>query len=856
MPDTSIRSYRTKRRFAVTPEPSGSGEGGRSGVFVVQKHSAHRAGLHWDFRLEHDGVLWSWAVPKGPSLDPGDKRLAIHVEDHPVDYADFQGVIPDGEYGGGKVETWDRGHWEPIGDPVAGMKKGDIAFTLRGERLNGRFTLVRLRNRDKRKAEAWFLIKGHDENAVEGGTAPSLESKPLPAPKKEAAAEPPIAGAKRRALPADQAPQLCESSDEPPAGRHWISEIKFDGYRLLAWITRGGDVRLMTRNGHDWAAKLPAVAKAIGKLDVESAVLDGELVALRADGTSSFADLQAALSDGRDRTLHFHAFDLLALNGWDLRPCRLLDRKELLAGLSNWKGMLRLSTHVAGNTDKMRRNACKMNLEGIVCKNADAPYRAGRGKDWLKLKCLGREEFVVLGWTPPARSRVGLGALHVGYFDPDGQLHYAGGVGTGFSDVSLAALRKRLDAMASGPPADMRVAGDPPEGTIQWVRPELVIEAQYTAWSGAGRLRHAVYLGQREDKAPRDVVRDVADAQAERTVFGTAASAPKRVPAAASRIVVARAPKSSGKRVGNVEVTHPDRELWPGISKLDLAEYWVKVAPHALAGLARRPLSVVRCPDGVGGETFFQKHAHGKLPPEIREGAVSGAPYLAIDDADGLVALAQMSAIDLHPWGASEADPLHPDRLVFDLDPGESVRFGAVVAAAYDVRDRLRCLGLESFCRTTGGKGLHVVVPLTPQADWTHAKDFCHAFAETMARDAPDKYVAHVKIADRRGRVLVDWLRNGLGATAVASFSPRSRPGAGVATPLAWAEVTPKLDAGLFTLRTIPARLAKLKRDPWEGFDTLAQQLPKLDRSPEPAAPAERRGGSIVTAQKPRPRKH
>jgi bifunctional non-homologous end joining protein LigD len=862
MPDNLLKTYRTKRDFKVTSEPGGSAATGGAGLFVVQKHAAKRAGLHWDFRLEHGGVLWSWAVPKGPSLDPADKRLAIHVEDHPIDYAEFHGTIPDGAYGGGEVETWDRGHWQPIGDPDEGMRKGELSFTLSGRRLNGRFTLVRLRNRDKRKAEAWFLIKGHDDAAQQGATAPTLEKAAAPTNGQ------PAEGAVRRAIPANQTPQLCDTAESVPDGEGWISEIKFDGYRLLAWID-DGSVRLLTRNGHDWAERLPAVAKALARLSVTSAVLDGELVVLREDGASSFSDLQSALSDGRDAALHFYLFDLLALNGWDMRPCTLLDRKRVLEGLDAWRGMLRYSAHVAGQAAAMQRQACEMKLEGIICKRADAPYRAGRGRGWVKVKCLGREEFVVLGWTPPAGRRAGFGALHLGYFDPDGGLHYAGGVGTGFSGRDLADLRARLDGLQAGAPRGLLVAGDPPEPTINWVRPELVVEVEYTAWSGAGRLRHAVFLGLRGDKDAADVVREPADPTAARSAHETGGGksgivggrrkgippVAARVPAAASRIVVARAPKRAASLIGNVEVTHPDRELWPGITKRDLAEYWLKVAKIALPGLSHRPLSIVRCPDGIGGEHFFQKNGHGHLPVQIRENSVAGSPYLAIDDADGLVAMAQMSAIDLHPWGASEADPLHPDRLVFDLDPGEDVAVATVVAAARDVRERLEKLGLASFCRTSGGKGLHVVVPLTPGADWPQAKAFCHAFAETMAGDAPAKYVAHVKIADRKGRVLIDWLRNGLGATAVASFSPRSRPGAGVATPLAWREVTAKLDPAAYTLRTVPDRLAKLKTDPWEGFAATAQSLPDLaPPATAEAAAIPRSGGSIVVARKPKPR--
>jgi bifunctional non-homologous end joining protein LigD len=671
--------------------------------------------------------------------------------------------------------------------------------------------------------------------------------------------KPPLDGAKRGSPPRDQTPQLCRLVEDAPDGDAWLNEIKFDGYRMLAWKA-AGKVRLITRNGLDWTDRLPTVAKAIAGLNIDNALLDGELVALRKDGATSFPDLQAALSAGRDRALHFFAFDLLALDGWDLRACKLIDRKRLLEPLDDWQGLLRYSAHVVGNAGAMRTRACGMNLEGIICKKADAPYRAGRNGAWVKVKCLGREELIVLGWTPPAGSRTGIGALHVGYYDPGHRLHYAGGVGTGFSERELTALRSRLDTLAADPPKALQVAGDKLDDKIRWVRPELVAEVQYAAWSGAGRVRHAVYLGLREDKAPKQVVRDVADPDAARAIFksrgGLAAivqASPRgKQPAAAARIVVAKPPKRAEEAVGSVTLSHPDRQLWPGITKRDLAEYWTKLADHALPGLAHRPLSIVRCPDGIAGQHFFQKNGHGHLPAQIREGSASGQPYLAIDDRDGLIAMAQMSAIELHTWGAAEDDPLHPDRLVFDLDPGEGVAVRQIVDAAKDVRERLQLLSLEAFCRTSGGKGLHVVVPLTPDADWDQARQFCHAFAETMAQDAPDRYVAHVKIADRSGRILVDWLRNGLGATAVASFCPRARPGAGVATPLAWNEVTAKLDPAAFTVKTVPARLAKLKADPWDGFDAADQRLPKLKGASETKSRAT---GNVVVARKPKPRK-
>ncbi len=870
--DTSIRRYRAKRDFARTPEPSPrTAKAGSALRFVVQKHHARK--LHWDFRLEHDGVLWSWAVPKGPSLDPADKRLAVHVEDHPLDYAGFHGDIPPGNYGAGTVEIWDEGTWTPHGEPAADMGAGEIKFALAGTRLRGSFVLVRMRRRGREKAENWLLIKEHDAAERAGADAEALEATPAPAPRrvseraKPAAvrrtataaareatpAEPsrgnpagsrastvvhapaaapakpprrgaPAAGAEQASLPHDQKPQLATLVDVPPDGAGWISEVKFDGYRLLAWKD-GRDIRLVTRNGQDWTGKLPDVARALGKLTPRTLLLDGELVALRPDGLSSFASLQAALgNDGDRRSLFFYAFDLMHLDGWDLRPCRLADRKAALHALSDWRGVLRYSDHLAGEAGRVRRQACAMGLEGIVCKLADAPYRGTRSRDWLKVKCQGREEFAVLGWTPPAGSRGGLGALHLGFRDGENRMHYVGGVGTGFSDAELRALRRKLSPLASTPPADLWLAGDPPEPAIRWVRPELAAEIQFPGWTGFGRLRHAVYLGLRTDKSGDEVVRDtLPEPGVARQLWTPRARA-------SGSIVRAAAPNRDSvgsAQVGDVTLTHADRELWPGISKRDLAAYWEAVAATALPGIAHRPLALLRCPDGIDGQRFFQKHGAAGMPKAIRGAEVPEGPYLTLDDAAGLLACAQIAAVELHGWGAAEVDPGRPDRLVFDLDPGEGVPFADVIHAANDVRARLQALGLACFARTTGGKGLHVVVPLRPTAGWAAVTGFAKRFAQAMERDAPDRYVATLPKAKRRGRILVDWLRNKPGATAVASFSPRARPGATVATPLAWRELGPRLDPQAFTIRTVPQRLKRLKADPWAGFATTDQIPPE-----------------------------
>ena len=701
------------------------------------------------------------------------------------------------------------------------------------------------------------------------------------------AARAPAIGAIRGKLPQAQAPQLCSLVAEPPDGNEWVSEIKFDGYRLLATV-EDGKVRLLTRNGHDWAERLPAVRQMIGRLPLQAVMLDGELVSLRDDGVSSFPGLQTALKTGRDDKLFFYVFDLLHLNGWDLRGCTLLERKRVLAGLTDWTGMLRYSDHHIGDAAAMRRSACAMHLEGIVCKQGSATYRAGRGGSWVKVKCGGRDEFLVLGLTPPGGSRTGFGALHVGYYDPEGNLHYAGGVGSGFDEKELGAIRSRLDLMTSAAPERLLVSGDPIDRSVTWVRPEIVIEVQFTDWSGSGRLRHPVYLGIREDKAARDVVQSVADPEAERLPFkpgrGTGKSVSTRkgwhgaIPplralrptaeplVSRSAVVTAQAPKKATVVVEGVQLTHPDRQLWPGVSKRDLVDIGRRYPRSPCRGSpsARSPscaaptASMAKSNSSRRTGMAFCRRSSEKVP---RRSSLTSRSTTS----RGLWRWRRCQPSSCMHGVLTRPTPTCPDRLVFDLDPGEGVVWSDVIKAAHETRDRLMKLGLASFCRTTGGKGLHVVVPLTPEADWSVAKPFCRAFAEAMAEEHPTRFLAHLKIADRRGRILIDWLRNGLGATAVASFSPRARPGATVATPVTWAEVTPKLDPSRFTVRTVPERLAKLKQDPWQGFEKAAQRLPSLvlARRHAPAASeashvalsAPKPRSSIVTARPPKPRR-
>ena len=692
-PGSHSRSYAEKRDFTRTPEP-GAGSAARvtdaSPIFVVQKHAARR--LHWDFRLEHGGVLWSWAVPKGPSMDPADKRLAVQVEDHPVEYAGFEGTIPTGNYGAGKVEIWDRGHWAPAAeDPAAALAKGELKFRLEGDRLRGGFVLVRLKARSGERAGNWLLIKEHDAAEAKGADATALEQR------KATPRKPPRRKTASPSLPDKQAPQLATLVTEPPAGPGWISEIKFDGYRMLC-RKQGDSVVLLTRNGLDWTGRVPSLAGAIAALPARDCMLDGELVSLEPDGRSSFAALQDALAGSRTHSLSFFAFDLLHLDGRDLRPLPLGERKQALTELLRTApahGAIRISEHLTSETAQVRSEACRHGLEGIVCKRLDAPYRAGRGSDWVKVKCENREEFIIVGYTPPKGSRTDLGSLQVARHDPTGKLSFAGGVGTGFSAATLRQLAEKLQGLASKTrPRGLQNSETAPKGTL-WVKPELVAELRFAGITPDGMVRQASFLGLREDKPAREVV-------------------------------IAAAPRDRGTReIGGQRLTHPDRLLWPtggtseGFTKSDLAEYWQAVAERALPGIAGRPLAFLRCPDGIEGEHFFQKHKTRGMPDAIREDGFDGAPYLALADATGLAAAAQIAAIELHSWGSALGDAGHADQLVFDLDPGEDVSFGEVVLAAQDVRRRLKALGLAAYPRTSGGKGLHVVAPIRTGADWS-----------------------------------------------------------------------------------------------------------------------------------------
>lgn len=826
----TLADYRRKRDFAVTAEPKGKRARQKGNRFVIQKHDATR--LHYDLRLELAGVLKSWAVTRGPSLVSGEKRLAVEVEDHPLDYGDFEGTIPKGQYGAGTVIVWDRGEWSPVGDPARGLAKGHLEFALEGEKLKGQWHLVRMQERDGEKRTNWLLIKAEDDFARPEDAPDILEEQPLsvksgrdlsevvacqeeaskPRRRRKAASQPEeavedapdpsaIPVSKRARMPDFIPPMLAKLSATAPSGNRWLHEMKFDGYRLQARV-EGGKVRLLTRSGLDWTAKFgKQVTKALSDLPVTSAILDGELVVEGASGASDFSALQADLSEGRSDRFVYYAFDLPYLDGHDLRSVPLTDRKTALERLvSADKGPVRYSEHFQESGAMVLRHACRLSLEGIVSKLADAPYRSGRGPAWIKSKCSARQEFVIGGYVPSSTTAKALGSLALGVYE-DGALAYVGRVGTGFSASVAKDLFRQLEPIRqNSSPFRDPLTSDQSSG-LHHVRPEFVAEVEFRAWTADGHLRHASFRGLREDKPAQEIVRETAT--------------PTRPPAAPKR---------------RVKLTHPDRVYWPdaGVTKEGLADYYAEVWRHIAPHVVGRPLALLRCPEGITGQQFFQKHAWKGLNPNIRlveDPTAPGEKLIAIEDLDGLLGLVQSATLEIHPWGSSLEDWDRPDRIVIDLDPGDGVAWQAVIDAAREVQDRLTTAGLHAFVKTSGGKGLHVVAPLKPHADWPAVKVFSQTLARVMAADSPDAYVATVTKSKRRGKILIDYLRNQRGATAVAAFSSRARPGAPVSMPIGWEELGPEIGPAHFTVLNAPGRLSALAADPWQDFRKAAVAL-------------------------------
>jgi bifunctional non-homologous end joining protein LigD len=872
MATSKLETYRKKRDFQRTAEPSGEGTAVPSSDrrrFVVQKHAATR--LHFDLRLEDDGAFRSWAVTRGPSLDPHNRRLAVEVEDHPLDYGDFEGTIPKGEYGGGSVQLWDRGYWAPepgFEDVGKALKKGELKFVMEGERLHGGWVLVRLKDDAKAKRHNWLLIKHRDEAAVEGGgealaaedrsvasgrtmaqivAGKGKAAKPFMTAKASAAdavwrsdraddtpkrAAPALASQPARvvsrrkagsaAMPDFIPPQLTQSSASPPRGDGWGHEIKFDGYRMQLRVETGAAV-LLTRKGLDWSAKFPAIVEAGASLP--DGVYDGEVVALDHTGAPDFAALQAAISDGKTDDLIFFVFDLLFAGGNDLRPLPLAERKAQLESLlerapAAVRRNLRYVEHFVAAGEAVLRSACRMHLEGVVSKRLDAPYVSGRTDTWVKSKCRQGHEVVIGGWTTTGKA---FRSLIAGVND-NGRLIHVGRIGTGFGREVVSRLLPKLQALESdrspftGEGAPRKAAG------VHWVKPELVAEIEYAGFTGDGAIRQAAFKGLREDKPAAEVEAETPVPAARAELSEPAPAGPAARLKSAATVAVRSGAKGSAVVMG-LTISHPDKALWPDatdgtpVSKLDLATYYEAVGEWMLRHIRGRPCSIIRTPDGLAGQHFYQRHAMKGASSLFTEVTVFGdhKPYLQIDRVEALIAAAQVAAVEMHPWNCEPFKPEQPGRLVFDLDPGSDVPFDAVIAGAREIRDRLEDLGLVSFCKTTGGKGLHVVTPLDGEGcDWPAAKTFAHDVCDAVAADAPDRYLTTMAKKDRGGRIFLDYLRNDRMATAVAPLSPRGRDGAPVSMPLTWSQVKAGLDPKRYTVRTVPGMLPKLTA--WEDY--------------------------------------
>jgi bifunctional non-homologous end joining protein LigD len=813
-----LMKYRQKRDFSRTAEPRGARQKRTGNSFVVQKHAARA--LHYDFRLELDGVLLSWAVPKGPSLDPKVKRLAMQVEDHPVEYGGFEGTIPSGEYGAGSVIVWDRGTWEPEGDPHEGLEKGRLTFRLDGEKLHGSFHLVRTSSPSAKRA-SWILFKASDADARSGSDADIVGARPESvlsgravedvgagrgASKKRSAARASTKKktSKKSKMPDFIEPELATLVDAAPEGDGYLHEIKLDGYRILARIA-GGRITLASRRGNDWSSRLPSIVRALEALPIDDSILDGEVVVFKESGVSDFQRLQNSMEAGKDSACVYVVFDAPFLMGADLRDTPLIERKRALSARLTkkalGKGPIRLSEHVIGDGAKFFAEGCKLGLEGIISKRVDAPYVSRRDKSWLKVKCTSEQEFVIGAFTDPAGARGHFGALLLGLYEKDG-LRYVGKVGTGFSAKSLSELSKRLHKLERrDSPFTVPLRGAEARG-VHYVRPELVAQVKFAERTQDGILRHASFLGLRADKPAKDV-------------HAEHATSVEELPS-------------------DVKLTHPDRVLYAeqGITKKEIALYYAKIERWMLPHVAGRPLTLVRCPEGVGKECFFQKHPSRGMPKAIGTVPIrekkGNQEYLVVHDAAGLVGLVQLGALEIHTWGSREEDVEKPDQLVFDFDPDEGLAWDRMIDAVKELCSALKGIGLTGFLKTTGGKGLHVVVPVEPELDWDRAKRFSKSVVDEMAKRRPSRYLTTMTKDKRKGRIFLDYLRNGRGATAVAAYSTRARAGAPVSTPITMDELESGVRPESFDLRSVPERLATLKADPWKDFDDARTSLAKL----------------------------
>jgi bifunctional non-homologous end joining protein LigD len=928
-----LETYRKKRHFDETPEPSGTArtrtaakqaEANRRAEpalsYLIQEHHARH--LHYDFRLELDGTLKSWAIPKGPSLDPSVKRLAVHVEDHPLEYGSFEGEIPPGNYGAGTVIVWDRGTWEPAGGIEQARKayeSGRLKFALHGAKLHGGWALVRSGMRGSGDKEQWLLIKERDDEArpeseydvigalpgsalsddaasagksakgrkraakagadgaahaaarpavkaakaAKGGLAvpaiaphagearsgrPDIVATRTTESLRELAASPSIEGAVKARLPQALKPQLATLVDAVPRGDDWLYEIKFDGYRTLVRIDHGdrkNPVRIFTRSGLDWTHKFKRQAKAFEALDIETAWIDGEAVVLDERGVPSFQALQNAFDANRPQDIVLFAFDLPYLNGYDLREVPLVQRRALLRALLEAfdDKTLRFSEDFALDAHDLLKSACEMALEGIIGKRRDSAYTSRRSGAWIKLRCRRRQEFVIGGYSEPSGSRTGFGALLLGVNDAHGKLHYAGRVGTGFDAALLSSIKKELDARETARSPFAEPPSERSRTKVHWVRPELVAECNFSEWTSDGIVRQASFISLRRDKPAQEIVHeasatpDDAEAQASREAARTRKTSKTSEPDKKTKHTAKQddAPLKEGETVAGVRISHPGRIIDKsiGFEKRDLVRYFERMAPWLLPHVKGRPVALVRAPEGIDGELFFQKHSNRLSIPFVtsHEGLDPGHPALiTLDSEQALVGAAQMGTIELHTWNAVASNIEKPDRVVFDLDPDPKLGWDRMIEAAQLTRELLAELGLQSWCKTSGGKGLHVVVPLARQAGWDEIKAFAQAAAQHMAATLPDRFSAKMGAQNRRGRIFVDYLRNNRGSSTVAAFSPRARPGMGVSVPIAWDELADTTGGAQWTVENIHERLEALSVDPWADYAGTKQRITRQMR--------------------------
>lgn len=860
----NLKKYRSKRNFKMTSEPSGLKSASSENktkkqnplLYVIQKHAARH--LHYDLRLEINHVLKSWAIPKGPHLNPNIKRLAVEVEDHPIEYGSFEGTIPAGEYGAGAVILWDKGQWIPEGDPNIAYKNGSLTFQIKGRKLKGKWKLIKTKTNGLSHQKYWLFFKIKDKDAKEDYEI--IEDKPLSVishktieqinkssrqklakskvvkkKKNEIQFEFDLskdARLKKTKMPAEIKPELCYLTKNPPEGLEWIHEVKFDGYRILAFVDKNEkqQIRLMTRNGKNWTQKFTHIAKSFIDLPIKNAIFDGELVAIDKNGVSNFQYLQNSLKGEIKYPLRYYVFDILYYNGYNLRNLPLLDRKRILKAIVNHPSMSKdrntaqenilYSEYIQGEGTLVYKKACANKLEGIISKKINSPYETRRSKLWLKSKCIKRQEFVIGGYTKPRGKRLGFGSLLVGYYNSKKQLIYAGHVGTGFNEKTLKSLYKMLKGNLQNQNPFYKLQEHSIIKFATWVKPKLIAELEFTEWTKENILRHPAFLGLRLDKSVGEVGLEAEE------ILKPLKSAQKK---SHSRNRLEN--KIDSINVAGIKLSHPTRIIkeCKSVTKIELAKYYEKVSGWILPYIINRPLSLLRCPftseKKYGESCFFNKHYSKSFPPSIYPvGGVDN--FLMIKNLEGLIALVQLNVLEIHPWGSKNTAMMKPDRIIFDLDPDINLPWKQVIMGAELVNKELKKINLISFVKTTGGKGLHIVIPILAQNSWDQIKIFTETFSRFMAEKYPELFTATMSKSKRKGKIYLDYLRNTKGATSVAPYSTRAKEGCPISTPIAWSELKKTQSSQQFTLLNILDRLNKIKKDPWDKFFQIKQNLP------------------------------